>query len=94
MLGWVGYVAVVVGWFAWSPDDQYHPPLGIGDALGAMAFAGILGAPFVGVAALLVARRADVARVLVAPLLFVAGFLGFLVGAVVSVGRCTTCDDA
>jgi hypothetical protein len=94
LVGWLVTCVVVVAVFGWSPGDEYHPALRVGDGLVAIGVAALLGAPFVLPAAVLVARRSAVARVVAVLLLGVAGFIGFLAGAVIAAGRCTTCDDA
>jgi hypothetical protein len=94
LVGWLVTCVAVVAVAGWSPGDEYHPELGVGEGLAAMGTLALLGAPVVLPAAVLVRRRSALARVVAVLLLGVAGFFGLVVGVVVGAGRCTTCDDA
>lgn len=94
LVGWLVTCVAVIAVAGWSPGDEFHPELGVGEGLAAMGTAALLGAPVVLPAAVLVGRRSALARVVAVLLLGAAGFVGLVVGVVVGAGRCTTCDDA
>jgi hypothetical protein len=98
---WVGVTAEVLllgllAYAAWGPNEnEVYPPLSLSDGLANVAILASVPSVLIACGALsITGTRRWWGPLLASVLIGVAGFIGFIGFALISIGRCETCDDA